>query len=244
MKTTETWLHQAGFDVIFEWGASGLESLVDVADIIVIVDVLSFSTCVNVAVDAGADVFPFRWKDERSIEFAHAHKAHLASVRGSTSDFSLSPKSLTRLKSGDRIVLPSPNGSHLCTLVKERPVVVGCLRNATAIAHFLNSFAGRKLIIAAGERWPSDNALRPSFEDMMGAGAIISGLVGNKSPEAMAAEATWTGAKHDVDNLLLNCSSGRELVAKGFEDDVRIASTVDSSTGVPVLHPDGYFVGR
>jgi hypothetical protein len=43
---------QAGFDVRFEWGEAGLRALAPATDVLVLVDVLSFTTAVDVAVAA------------------------------------------------------------------------------------------------------------------------------------------------------------------------------------------------
>jgi 2-phosphosulfolactate phosphatase len=235
------WQQQLNYDVVFDWGSDGLGELYETADIVVIVDVLSFSTCVDVATQAGAVVFPCRWKDERAQEFAQRNNAHLASSRLAAAEFTLSPTTLTQLRAGDRLVLPSPNGSQLCTLVNERPIVAGCIRNASAVARYLNSISGRKLILAAGELWPSTSQLRPALEDLLGAAAIIHALSGSKSPEAKAAENSWIGMQNDVGNILRECASGRELIERGYGNDVDLASALDSSAGVPLLSPEGYF---
>ena len=60
------WCRQHGFDVRFGWGRQGLATLAPDSEVIVIVDVLSFSTGVSVAVEQGAAVFPCRWRDERA----------------------------------------------------------------------------------------------------------------------------------------------------------------------------------
>src|SRR5690349_19057176 len=86
-------LDQAEFDVRFEWGLSGLQELAPVSDVVVIVDVLSFTTAVDVAVARGAVVLPYLWRDETAAEYARSHDAHLAAhVRAE--GFSLSPASL------------------------------------------------------------------------------------------------------------------------------------------------------
>lgn len=53
---------QVEFDVRCEWGLAGVRHLAP-ADVMVIVDVLSFTTSVNIAVARGAVVYPYRWRD-------------------------------------------------------------------------------------------------------------------------------------------------------------------------------------
>ena len=72
----------SGMRVLLEWGTDGLDALGPSADVIVIVDVLSFSTCVDVAVGRGATVHPYRWRDDSAATFAAEHDAHLAKRRG------------------------------------------------------------------------------------------------------------------------------------------------------------------
>ena len=61
---------QSGFDVRCEWGENGVRHLAYGADAVIIVDVLSISTCVEIAASRGAVVFPYRWKDESAAAFA------------------------------------------------------------------------------------------------------------------------------------------------------------------------------
>src|SRR5882724_9917455 len=104
---------QSTFDTRFVWGIDGVRRLAPVSDVVVIVDVLSFSTCVDVAVSRGATVFPYRWRDASAEAFAREKEAELAVSRGQTTaerPYSLSPLSLEKLPPGARIVIPSPNG--------------------------------------------------------------------------------------------------------------------------------------
>ena len=49
--------------VRLEWGQLGAAAICQAAGYAVIVDVLSFTTTLSVAVDAGAEVFPYPWQD-------------------------------------------------------------------------------------------------------------------------------------------------------------------------------------
>jgi len=89
-------------------------------------------------------------------------------------------------------------------------------------------------VLQAGERW-RDGSLRPAFEDWVGAGAILSHLPGMLSPEAHAAVAAYHSARQDLASLLKRCSSGKELIQRGFEHDVALASSLDISACVPTL---------
>jgi 2-phosphosulfolactate phosphatase len=51
---------QAVFDVRCEWGQQGILQLAPISDVVIIVDVLSFSTCVDIATSRGAIAFPYQ----------------------------------------------------------------------------------------------------------------------------------------------------------------------------------------
>jgi 2-phosphosulfolactate phosphatase len=225
---------QRAFRVRFEWGERGLQTLAaSTPAAFVIVDVLSFSTCVAVAVERGAEILPYRWRDGSAESYAREQGAALAG--GAGSPYSLALESLSEIPRGTRLVLPSPNGSTLAfAAAGHARVIAGCLRNRSAVSAFLNSVPGPLAIIAAGERW-ADGSLRPCFEDMVGAGAIIAGLTGPHSPEAESALAVYQAAAARLEAALLDCSSGREHVEKGHPERVAIAAAVDSSPCVPVL---------
>ncbi len=232
---------QSGFGIRCEWGIKGVEALAPISDVVIIVDVLSFTTCVDVAVSRGAAVLPYRWKDDSAGEFARRHSAELAGVRGDPAHrFSLSPVSLEKLGPGDRIVLPSPNGSTLTLATGKTPTLSGCLRNARAAAQAANRIGGTVAVIPAGERWP-DGGLRPALEDWIGAGAIIAELNGDPSPEARAAVAAFRQASRRFTETLSACGSGRELIARGYESDVVRAAQHDVSHTAPRL-TDGAYV--
>lgn len=224
------------------WGEQGLASA-GAHSVCVIVDVLSFSTSVVAACDAGARVYPYRWKDDTAASFAEANGAELAVQRQDAKEGqpSLSPPSLTILAPETRLVLPSPNGSTLTTRASAPSILCGCLRNAGAIARFINrKTSGSIVVVAAGERWP-DSTLRPALEDILGAGKILAGLDCVLDVEAQAAEALYQNFSSKLMATIEQTSSGKELIDRGFRKDVDFAVEVDASACVPVLQ-NGAFI--
>ena len=232
--------NQLEFNIRFEWGEHGVNQLAPISDVVIIVDVLSFTTCVDVAVSRGAIIFPYRGLAVELPAYAASVNADWADKKRSAGRYTLSPTSLNTIPSGTRLVLPSPNGSTLTLAAKPTPVLAGCLRNAEAVAQAASQMGQNISVIAAGERWWADTSLRPSFEDLLGAGAIFHHLTGNFSPEAMSAVAAFRGLQAEIGVYLKRCSSGKELIEKGFAEDVVLAAQLDMSDCVPVLVEDAY----
>lgn len=239
---------QHGFRVRFDWGLRGARECGPGSTVVAVVDVLSFTTAVTVAVDRGIEVLPYRWRDETAAEFARGHDAVLAVGRSEAGpgEISLSPPTL-RATSAKRVVLPSPNGSTIAQAL----AVLGCevvavsLRNARAAARWAQERIdgeGTVLAVAAGEHW-RDGGLRPAVEDLWGAGAFLTALfdggLGDASPEALTAAAAY-GAMGDPLTALQGCAGGRELAAYGYADDVAIAAEAGASTVVPLLAGDRF----
>jgi len=231
---------QADYDVRCEWGLQGLRRLAPISDVVVIVDVLSFTTCVEMGVSGGGLLFPYRWKDEKAREFAESIGAELAGGRGGGARYSLSPGSILSIEKGAKLVLPSPNGSTLSTEAGPTPTLAGCLRNAAAVARAAVDFGPRVAVIPSGERWADDGSLRPCLEDLLGAGAIVSALTGSKSPEADLAQSAFLSLKSSFGDALAHCVSGRELIAMGYPQDVELAGEADVSETVPVMRDGAY----
>ena len=209
--------------------------------IIIIIDVLSFSTCIEIINSRGAIAYPYQWQDKSATAFASSMNAELADKRGSGC-YSLSPASLISITHRTRLVLPSPNGSSLSLAVTTVPILTGCLRNCQAVALAAMEYGQTIAVIPAGEKW-TDGSLRPSFEDLVGAGAIISYLKGSLSPEAKLALAAYQGVHQTLEHLIKHCVSGQELIQRGFERDVELAAELNISDCVPTLI-DGVYVNQ
>jgi 2-phosphosulfolactate phosphatase len=229
--------NQDAFDIRCEWGPQGVSALQDCRTFIV-VDVLSFSTCVAVAAARGVEVVPCRFKDREAAELADRLQASLAGPRGR--GYSLSPASLMGAPPGMLLVLPSPNGATVCLeAAAHGRVLAGCLRNRSAVARRAADLGGPFGIIPAGERW-SDGTLRPAYEDLVAAGAIAAELPGTRSPEAASAVAVFQAVSSHLQGSLLSCASGRELVERGFLEDVLIAAELDVEVVAPELTEDRF----
>jgi len=225
--------NQAEFQVRCEWGIHGITALGAISDVIVMVDVLSFTTAVDVATALGAIVLPYPLKGESAAAYADSLGANLASPdRGC--GFSLSPASLRSLPAGCRLVLPSPNGAALSFAVDHPTVLAAGLRNAAAVALAAARLGSTIAVIPAGETWPGGD-LRPCLEDWVGAGAVISALSGSRSPEAQLAVAAFDHFRLSLPQALRESVSGKELIARGFAPDVDIAAELNVSQNVPRL---------
>ncbi|MBV8820926.1 MAG: 2-phosphosulfolactate phosphatase [Acidobacteriaceae bacterium] len=231
--------NQTSYDVTCEWALEGLHALRSVSDVLIVVDVLSFSTAVDIAVSRRAAVFPFRWRDAEAVAFAAKHGAVLAEVRGKAG-YTLSPASVRSIAAGSRLVLPSPNGSTLCLSTGLVPTYTACLRNASAVARSAAGRSSKIAVVPAGERWES-GALRPCVEDLIGAGAVVAQLPGRLSPEAEMAKVAFLEFRGRLRETLRSCVSGRELIERGFAEDVELASEYDVSASAPILI-DGRFI--
>ncbi len=232
---------QHQFDVRSEWASQGLANLA-ASDVVVIVDVLSFTTSVEIAVSRGVTVFPYPLGMNGAGEYAGERDAQLAQKRSAEpGSLSLSPASLVNAEPGTRLVLPSPNGSALSFQTADggAKVVAGCLRNASAVAAWASAQGSSVAVIPAGERW-EDRSLRPAFEDLIGAGAIVRQLAGKRSPEAQSAVAAFEDTLPELADRMRACSSGLELIERGFSQDVELASQLDVSTTVPLLENDSF----
>jgi 2-phosphosulfolactate phosphatase len=242
---------QPGSGARFEWGLAGAAELAHYCAVLVVVDVLSFTTALDVAVARGMRVHPFPWNGQADA-YAERIGGTVAVRRnqlGPNSPYSLSPASLMRAPAVADLVLPSPNGAAICAAAGATglPVVAACRRNARAVGRWLIDSGYGTLsrpigVIAAGERWP-DGTVRPAVEDLLGAAAVLDQLTpapGGLSVEAAVSLAALASVR-DVTAAIRSCVSGRQLLARGFGEDVDVAVDADVSSTLPLL-TNGVFV--
>nr|MDQ2717751.1 2-phosphosulfolactate phosphatase [Chloroflexota bacterium] len=157
--------------------------------------------------------------------------------------YSLSPLIYMNIEPGTHLVLASPNGGACTRAGRRAPYLfMGALVNAEAVATAVSSLLDMQdlavTVIACGERWKSpgeDGALRMAIEDYLGAGAILSCLQEKKSPEARVAEGAFLSVQDNIEDLLWECESGRELRELGLPDDVSYTVRLNLCDTAPVL---------
>ena len=209
---------QSAYQVRLDWGIEGLERLAS-PDIVVVVDVLRFSTTVIRALEAGQTMALDA--EARAISINGAVVAEAAAVRAAAAS-----ASALVLLGGLR------NASAVAAAVYAEQQRRG---GRTSIA-----------VLACGERTGRDAGapLRFAVEDQLGAGAIIDALgargIDHTSPEAAVAAESFRALRRATTHLVTASGSGRELTGAGLGDQVRAAAAVDAASVVPVLR-DGVF---
>ncbi len=234
-----------------EWGRRGARAAAARGDLVVVVDVLSFSTAVATAVAQGAEVHPCALEADAAA-LARSLGAELAVGRADVparGRFSLSPRTWGAATRGTRVVLASPNGATCARVAVGVPALyVGALVNASAVGRAVTTQlakagSGGVTVLACGERWgdldPDDGTLRVALEDQLGTGAIVAAIAATKSAEARACEAVFVATRAELVQLLRECESGRELAARGFARDVEDAARLDAYDVAPLMR-DGW----
>ncbi|MGD6871858.1 2-phosphosulfolactate phosphatase [Sutcliffiella horikoshii] len=234
-----------------EWGKRGTREAAERGDIIIIVDVLSFSTTVISALNNGAIIYPYppnldgkEYAEKVGAEFILG-RAEAAKIGKPT----LSPVSFNKEHYNKKYVLSSLNGAF-CTWVASKvpALLIGSLLNASSVASVANQLRlqtkANITVVPCGEQWSDireyEDTLRPSIEDYLGAGAILSYLEGEKSPEVEVCIGAFLNTKQKINELIWECGSGRELRERGFEADVEHCSRLNVYQTVPLLHKDHF----
>lgn len=236
---------QSPFASRLQWGLEGAQTAARAGHILVIVDVLVFSTSATAIVAQGCRLLPVGSLGELKEAAGRWNARELAGRAHPTPEgWSHSPASLTHLIPGTPFVYFSANGSRCCrAAVGAAALLVGGLVNARAVAGAaaaLQQQTGRPItVVACGERWENDS-LRPALEDELGAGAILAHLPGPRSAEAEAAAALFLAVEDRLPDLAWDCASGRELRARGYGEDVTFASRLNTFETVATADSEGW----
>ena len=240
---------QSNYECRVEWGKRGAREAAERGDITIIVDVLSFSSTVVSAVNHGAMIYPYppnldgkKYAEELGGEYILGRN-EAAILEKAT----LSPISFNQNHANNKYVLCSLNGAFCSWIAAKVPaLLIGSFLNASSVAAYVNKLRKQThaniTVIPCGEVWndiqENEDALRPSIEDYLGAGAILAELEGVKSPEAEVCIGAYLHSKLKIKELLWECGSGRELRIKGFEKDVLHCSQLNCFNVVPILKND------
>ncbi|HYK73492.1 MAG TPA: 2-phosphosulfolactate phosphatase [Pseudoneobacillus sp.] len=242
---------QSPYSVRVEWGRRGAREAAERGDIVIIVDVLSFSTTVITALENGAIIYPYP-PHLNGKDYATKIGAEYILGRAESAKLgipTLSPVSFHKGHSNMKYVLTSLNGAFCTWIAAKVPaLLVGSIVNASSVAIVANQIRKETkaniTVVPCGEQWDDvrdqENSLRPAMEDYLGAGAILSYLDGDLSPEGEVCVGAFQQSKAKLNDLIWDCGSGRELRERGFEDDVSHSSRLNVFQTVPILKVDQF----
>jgi 2-phosphosulfolactate phosphatase len=209
----ETPFDQHRYQVRLDWGAAGLGRLAP-ADVVVVVDVLRFSTTVTDAVARGASV---------PLDAA----AHAVSINGAAIAEAAAATGATVLLGCLR------NARAVAEAVLDVQRGRG---DRTAVAVIAAGELTGRGPDAALRFAVEDQFGAGAVVDALGALGID-----HTSPDAAAAAEAFRGLRGALKHLLTASGSGQELLARDARDEVLGAAAVDAASVVPVLR-DGLFV--
>jgi len=209
----------------------------------VVIDVLRAATSVLTVLERGCAEVAIAPSLEAARRYRTARPGMLtAGEEGGQApegfDFGNSPVAFARSDlAGRRLVLATTNGTRAVHAVREAPLVLlGCLRNRTAVARAAVDGARRDLgitLVCAGREG------RFSLDDAYTAGAIADVIAAEAAPhtcvctDAVAAARALYHASADAETLFRSTAAGRNLLRIGLEEDVRYCAAADCAEVVP-----------
>jgi 2-phosphosulfolactate phosphatase len=203
---------QSAYQVRLEWGVDGLARLA-ASDVVVVVDVLRFSSTVIQAVERG---------ERPALDAA----AHAVSLNGAAVAEAAGGTGATVLLGGLR------NAAAVARAVLGLQERRGVRTSIGVIA------AGERA--SADASAPVRFAVEDHLGAGAVIDAVAGLGIDHSSPEAAVAAEGFRALRGAARHLLTASGSGRELEAKGLRDEVLAAAMVDAASVVPVLR-DGVF---
>lgn len=204
---------QSRYQVRMEWGVSGLERAA-ASDIVVVVDVLRFSSTVARRIAAGDPV-------------ALDADAHAVSLNGAAVAARAADSAAVVLLGA----LVSARAVAAAVMAEQQRLAARTSILVIAAGELSSREPGAALRVAV-----EDLLGAGAIVDALGALGID-----HTSPEAAAAGEAFRGLRPALRHLLTASGSGQELIDRGLRDDVLAAAQVDTVSSAPVLR-DGVFV--
>lgn len=214
------------------------------ADVVIVVDQINASSTITTILDGGVAELYVAASVAAARRVGAATDALLAgewhSRRPAGFDFDNSPSDLADADlAGRTVVLSSTNGTRVLGRVRAANVVlVGCLRNATAVASAAVALSGagaRIQVVCAGSRG------RFVIDDAVAAAAIVSRLR-SADPEAVSSDAAEAvvrlASTYPTALAAMQASFGGATLRQiGAEPDIAFVSDTDASASVGRLVP-------
>lgn len=203
---------QSTYQVRFEWGVAGLARLA-ATEVVVVVDVLRFSTTVIRAIENG---------EECALDAG----AHAISINGAAVSEAAARTPAMVLLGGLR------NAAAVAAAIHAEQERRGERTSIAVIAggELTDRGPGQTLRFAVEDQLGAGAVI-----DALGALGID-----HTSPEAAAAGESFRALRRAAAHLLTASGSGRELIERGRRDEVVSAAQVDAASVVPVLR-EGIF---
>jgi 2-phosphosulfolactate phosphatase len=204
---------QSSYQVRLEWGADGLARL-DASDVVVVVDVLRFSSTVIRALERG-ERFPM----DAAARAVSINGADVAERAAANCPVVLLGGLRNAAAAADAVLaMQEQRGSRTSV------AVIACGERESRDPSGSIRFAVEDLLGAG--------AVISALTDLG---------IDHSSPEAAAAGESFRSLRGAMRHLLAASGSGRELAEAGRADEVAAAAAVDAASVVPVLR-DGVFI--
>ena len=217
------------------------------AAVVVVIDVLRATSSIVTALEAGAtSVVPVRETDEAIVVMRRLGRERvlLCGERESRLiagfDLDNSPASYTSDRvAGKTLVFTTTNGTRALVEAARGNATVYCaaLLNRAAVAERLAAAEGDARLMCAGSHG------EPSFEDLLGAGAIVDALLHRHktlavSDAARAAAVLYAANAKRLTTAIAGGTHAQALVSAGFAADIAACAKLDVSRCVP-FYADG-----
>jgi 2-phosphosulfolactate phosphatase len=209
------------------WGPTGVREAIARNDLVVVVDVLRFSSTVTTAVANGFTIIPL--SDPRKAERLSIDTGMPVSGKTGVARYSLSPLDYVNPKQVEELILVSSNGG---ACVEEIPGggtgFIGCFLNARTLGRVMRGISereGRNVTVVAAGEVPEDQAdgplaLRFAIEDYLACGLIFFELKLGLTADATLCMRAYESSKMDYLDLIKRSESGRYLITRGHEYDI------------------------